>query len=400
MKSFALPLISILAMQSVITMGSYGIPVIAPDAAEDLGMAREQVGFLVSTVYLVAMFTGLTAGVWVARLGPTRLFQALLASVVAGTALLLAGGPYAAFAGAVLLGFATGPMNPAGSHVLARNTPTEWRAVAFSLKQCATPTGGMLAGAVLPPLVVALDWRMAYAVVPVTAVALIALASFGGMGTREADLGVVGKGIVRGTADALGIVLADPAIRTVALIGACFAACQLALSTYLVLYLRDIVVMTPPAAGATFAVLHVAGVAARIGLGVVADRLIAADRLLVAIGVTTAIGLGTIALFTPTWPAAAVLMVVAVTGASCNGWVGLFYLELAKLSPDGRTAEIAGGGQFVMYGGIVTGPLAFGALLGFGVRYETCLALLAVLAASAAIGLGVRLAQRRGLSVR
>ena len=395
MKSFALPLIAILAMQSVITMASYGIPVIAPDAAEDLGMAREHVGFLVSTIYLVAMFTGLTAGVWVARFGPTRLFQALLASVVAGTALLLAGGLYAAFAGAVLLGFATGPMNPAGSHVLARKAPIEWRAVAFSLKQCATPAGGMLAGAILPPLVVVLDWRMAYAVVPAAALALIALASFGGLGTREADVGDVGKGIVRGTADALGTVLFDPDIRTVALIGACFAACQLALSTYLVLYLRDIVVMTPAAAGATFAVLHVAGVAARIGLGFVADRLVTADRLLVAIGVTTTVGLSTIALFTPTWSATAILVVVAVTGASCNGWVGLFYLELAKLSPDGRTAEIAGGGQFVMYGGIVAGPLAFGALLGFGVRYETCLAMLAILAAGAAVGLGVRLSQRR-----
>ncbi len=397
MSAFALPLVAILAMQSTITMGSYGIPVIAPDAAADLGMAREHVGFLVSTIYLVAMTTGLATGVLIARLGPTRVFQLMLASVSAGAALLISGGAPAAFAGAVLIGLATGPMNPAGSHVLARTVPPRWRALAFSLKQCGTPAGGMLAGALLPPLLLAFDWRLAFAVVPATALVLVAVAPLGGLGAREPGPGEgsgvpTSRGVVAGTADALRIVLVEPRIRAVALTGACLAACQLALSTYLVLYLRDVVAMAPAVAGATFAVLHVSGVAARIGLGLVADRAVAASRLLVALAAAMAAGLVLIALFSSHWPAAAVLAVIALTGASGNGWVGLFFLELAKLSPQGRTAEVAGGAQFVMYGGIVAGPLALGALLGRGLPYQTCIALLAALAAGAALGLGRRLA--------
>jgi cyanate permease len=57
--------------------------------------------------------------------------------------------------------------------------------------------------------------------------------------------------------------------------------------------------------------------------------------------------------------------------------VGLFFSELARLAPSDRTAEIAGGGQSVMYAGIVVGPLLFGALLGWSASYALCLWLFA-----------------------
>ena len=98
----AVPLGAILLIQSTLTMAAYGIPVVIPLAAEDLGIEPESVGFLVAGVYLVAMVCGLASGVFVARLGPTRLFQVLLVAGALGVAALASAAPLVALAAIAL----------------------------------------------------------------------------------------------------------------------------------------------------------------------------------------------------------------------------------------------------------------------------------------------------------
>ena len=51
------PLAAILLMHSAVTTAGYAVPVIAPVAAADMGLAPESVGFLVAAIYLAAMVT-------------------------------------------------------------------------------------------------------------------------------------------------------------------------------------------------------------------------------------------------------------------------------------------------------------------------------------------------------
>ncbi len=51
------------------------VPTIAPKIAETIGIPAGQVGFQISLLYLAAMFGSLSAGTWVARLGPCRTGQ-------------------------------------------------------------------------------------------------------------------------------------------------------------------------------------------------------------------------------------------------------------------------------------------------------------------------------------
>ena len=46
-----LPLSAIILMQSTIVMSSYGITVVVPDAAGDIGIPPEWVGYLLAVVY-------------------------------------------------------------------------------------------------------------------------------------------------------------------------------------------------------------------------------------------------------------------------------------------------------------------------------------------------------------
>ena len=98
------PLILILASQTVITMSSYALPVIAPLAAKDMGLAPASIGGLMTVIYLCAMVIGLGSGSLIGRLGATRVFQLLLLLTCFGIAALAAGHPVLAFLGAMLIG--------------------------------------------------------------------------------------------------------------------------------------------------------------------------------------------------------------------------------------------------------------------------------------------------------
>ena len=52
-----------------------------------------------------------------------------------------------------------------------------------------------------------------------------------------------------------------------------------------------------------------------------------------------ALTLVTIGYFEKDWPMALILFVIFIAGASGNGWVGLFFAELARLSPGDQTAS-------------------------------------------------------------
>ena len=99
-------------------MSSYAIPVAA----------------LVSVVYVTGMAVGLLSATLVARFGAWRGFQIMLALTGAGILLMGLGHPLWLLAGAVLIGAGTGPMNPTGSHVLARVSPPDWQPFVFSIK--------------------------------------------------------------------------------------------------------------------------------------------------------------------------------------------------------------------------------------------------------------------------
>jgi len=380
------PLLVILAIQSILTMASYAIPVVTSAAAADFGLAPGAVGGAVSIVYLTAMLAGLPSGEYLARFGAQRVFQATLVLSAAGVLLITRADPLLGICGAVLIGLSTAPMNPAGSHVLARVSPPRWQPLVFSIKQCGTPAGGMLAGAILPPLIVLYDWRTALYVVPVFALAAIVLAQIGGVGPPEPRRSG-GRLALRDIASSLRFVWSDRMQRGHALAGAAFAGCQLAMATYLVVYLWREIGLAPALAGAVYATVHVSGIAARIALGFVAGRWIGTRTILPLLAFIMAGGLIAIAVSSAVWPAAVFFLTAIVLGIGGNGWVGLFLSEITLLAPDDRAADATSGNQFFMYGGIVAGPSVGSAIVTATGSYPALFLTFAALAGAAGLWL-------------
>jgi len=356
----ALP--AMFAGQIVLTMAAYTLPVVAPAAMPDIGMPTVYVGVFTASVYLVAMVAGLTTGQLLSRLGTIRTMQCLLVAVVAGVALFDLSHPVAAVLGAMVIGIGSGPMNPTGSYILAETTPPRWRAFVFSTKQTATPAGGMLAGVIVPAVLLWQGWQAAVGTVAIAAILVILLIA---PARRRLDAArpPLRRFTLSAVAEPLKLILRQPELRAIAVMGYIFAGCQLTLASYLVVYTTERIDLSISTAGLLFAVFGFTGIPIRLFWGALAERVLSSRTILILSGLVMAGGFVLTANFSAAWPVWALTLVVALLGCSANGWVGLFFAELVRIAPEGMASEASSGGQFFAYGGIMSMPLIFGAIV-------------------------------------
>jgi len=367
----------IFAMQSLMTMAIYSLPVIVPIAAPDLGIAPESVGFFVACIYGISMFSGLFSGDLVDRLGATRVFRLMLGLTALAVSMLLFSAPWAILSMVLILGLASGPMNPTGSHVLSKIVPVDRRALVFSIKQCATPAGGVLAGALLPPLMLAFGWQKTVLLFPLLAVLAIVAAGWIGLGRRDPQR-VVAPVSAAKTWRGIVSVVRDPIVAKLTVMAFCLAMAQMALTTYLVVYVWREAGFSEQQAGLLFAALHISGISSRLLLGSIADRLLSAGSILIVICLTLGVALLAMAFFSPGWHLFWIGLVVVVAGGTGNGWVGLYFSELARLAPADQVAQLTGASQFYTYLGLLLGPLLFGVLLAWSASYRFAFIVFAV----------------------
>lgn len=356
------------AGQLVLTMAAYTLPVVAPAAMPDIGMPTVYVGVFTASVYLVAMCAGLLTGQLLSRMGAVRTMQCLLVAVIAGVILFDIPHPVTAVLGAMVIGTGSGPMNPTGSYILARTTPPRWRAFVFSVKQCATPAGGMLAGMIVPAVLLWQGWQAAVGTVALGAVIVILLIQ-PARKRLDAERPPQRRFSIVAVIEPIKLVLRQRELRAIAVMGYIFAGCQLTLASYLVVYMTEKLGLSISTAGLLFAVFGGSGVPIRIFWGALAERVLSSRSILILSGLIMAGGFAITANFTTAWPVWALALVVALLGCSANGWVGLFFAEIVRIAPDDMASDASGGGQFFAYGGIMSMPLIFGAIVAVSGSY-------------------------------
>lgn len=389
----ALP--TMVMIQSFGTMcGSVGAVVVV-QASADLGVKSTSIGIYTAIMYIIAMLSGLAAGSLLARYGVIRTCQGLLLSCGAGL-VLAAFLPLwqIALVAAVLIGLASGPLNPAGSRILARLSPDRWRPLVFSIKQTGTPIGGMLAGLLLPPLMALYDWRIAVAIV-----ALLPLLAIFGLQLVRSDLDDDRDPSfpvnIAGIVDSLRVIVTDRKLSILVMAGFLYTFVQMAILTYIVIYLEEANGLPTAVAGAIFAIIHASAIPARVFWGAIAGRMLSCWVLLGWIGILMSISIAAISLFTPDWPFWWTAGVATLLGVSTNGVLGLLLSEFARMAPANKVGEVAGGAQFFLFFGIVSGPPVFGAIVEFGGGYETAFHIIAGL--SFVAGTYLLLTRRHGV---
>ena len=390
MNPAAAALLATTAIQTAAAAAVLTLPAVAPLVAADLRLPTSLVGTYLSLAYLGAAASALVGGAAVLRIGALRLSQVSLLACALGLLLGLVPAVAVVALSAVVLGLGYGPITPASSHLLARTASPARMGLTFSIKQTDVPAGAALAGLAVPPLAVAAGWRIAVAAVAVLALVITVAAQpvrrrLDGDRQREARFSLAHF------AAALRLVAATPALRTMAAVSFVYAGLQMCVSGFIVAYLAEEVGLGLVTAGVGLTVANVAGVAARIGWGAFADRVLSPRATLAMLGALMAAGRAVIATFSAAWPLLAMLVVIAALGATAIGWNGVYLAEAARVAPAGQAALATGGCLFFTYVGVVCCPFLFGLLQRASGSYALCFAA----AAAAYAGVAAALALRR-----
>ncbi|MEY3886493.1 MAG: Hexuronate transporter [Pseudomonadota bacterium] len=356
-----LPLLATLFIQAMVAMALLTLPVMAPVAAKALEVSPALVGVYVAITYAGAMFASLTSGTTVSRLGPIRVSQ--LGLILCAIGLCLCAVPWlpAIGLGALLIGLGYGPITPASSQILARTTQPSQMALVFSIKQTGVPVGAMMAGAIVPSLMLGIDWQWSLVVVAMACVVSAVLSQ----PLREAldDLRQASLTFQISTLTTpLRMVLGHRALSTMAACSFMFSMVQMSLTTYLVTYLHDDLAYGMVSAGLLLSVTQMGGIGGRIAWGLVADRWLGAQKTLALLAILMASSALATALLLPTLPLWGIWAILLVFGASAIGWNGVYLAEVARQAPEGKASVATGGTLTFTFLGVVIGPPLFGAL--------------------------------------
>jgi MFS family permease len=377
MRSTLLPLAATLAIQALVAMATITVPVLAPAASDELHLSAGLIGLYVSLVYLGSMISSAASADLIRRVGAIRFSQYCLVMCAAGLALLTLGTTPALIASALVLGLGYGPITPASSHILAKTTPPHMMSFVFSVKQTGVPLGGALAGIVVPPLVLLGGWRLGALAVAGLCVLTAAIAQ-SIRAENDADRDPKRPISARGPFRALALVATDANVRRLALSSFFFSALQLCLTTYLVTYLASKLGYTLVEAGLMLAVATTAGIVGRIAWGAAADRSGRPAAVLGLVGIAMAAAAGAMAISSPEWPRAAMIVLCAAFGGTAIGWNGVYLAEVAREAPPGKTVEATGGALFFTFFGVLITPPLFAAIVEGGGSYGMAFAVVAV----------------------
>ena len=373
-----------LAIQALVSMAVLTVPAMAPAMAQSLNVSPTLIGLYIAVVYAGAMLASLMSGPWVLRWGAIRVSQLGLLVCAAGLVLLAAApGAVSALVGAFLIGVGYGPITPASSHLLARTTPPDRVSLVFSIKQTGVPLGGVMAGALVPGLLV---WGGTDAALLAVAVGNLVCAVIA-QPMREALDADREPGRPLGVASITGpirLVVSQPQLAQLTSFSFVFSAVQMCLATYLVTYLHSALGYSLVVAGVVLSTAQVGGVVGRVLWGYMADRWLGPRRMLAALAVLMALCCAITAALQVGGPLVLVLGLMAAFGASATGWNGVYLAEVARLAPAGQASAATGGALSVTFLGVVLGPVLFGTLSGAFDSYRAGYLALALPAAACA----------------
>ena len=377
LRRIALPLAVTLAIQMLVAFAVYCAPVMAPVAGPAMGFPASTVGYYIAAVYAGSMIGSAAAGGWVARFGPIRASQAGLTLCLLGLSLAATAWPPVVLLGAFIVGLGYGPTTPASSVILVRAAPPSLFALTFSIKQTGVPAGGVLAGALVPALILAFGWQWGAVAIGAACLALAFLIA-PVRARYDIDLDPKAPVSVRSAIAPVGLVMRDSNLRQLALASFVFGGVQITLVTFLVTFLVESFGLTLVLAGFVMAVSQVASVTGRVAWGLLADRVISPRGMLGLLGL--GMGLSALAALSAdkAWPAWLLFAYASVFGATAVGWNGVWLAEIARVAPRGRTSVATGGCLFFTFLGVVFTPPLFNLVLSLTGSYSIAYALFGV----------------------
>ncbi|MBX7269475.1 MFS transporter [Micromonospora sp. Llam7] len=318
---------------------------LAVQMRQELAFSPAGLGLVVAVYFGVGALASVPSGALVERWGAAVVARAgILVSAGCLLAVAVLARSYPVLVGLLAVAGTANALGQLSSNgLLARHVPPRRQGLSFGVKQAAIPVSTLLAGVAVPTLALTVGWRWAF--VAAAGAALAALAAVpahvphpagrptGRAGGASGGLVVVGVAatLAAGAANALGTFVVDASVD------------------------RG---LGPGMAGLTLTLGSAVCVAARVGIGWLADRRTGGHVSVIAgLLVAGAVGLGLLAVAGP-----GPLVVGVVLGFGLGwSWPGLMNFAVVRLHPQAPAAATSIT-QTGVYAGGCLGPLTLGPL--------------------------------------
>ena len=330
-----------------------GLPVLAPTLRDEHSLSLVQVGVVLDSLWIGTLLTLLPWGLLADRRGE-RLVLATGLTACAGA--LVAAGYADAFGPLIVLillaGAAGASVNAASGRAVMQWFPSNERGFALGIRQTAIPVGGLISALVLPLL----SLRAAFVFL---AALCLAGAAFGVAVIRDR----------RGHAEddvleprGLGATLRDHRLWLLCTGSSFYLVAQLALISFLVLFLHDERGLSAAAAAGVLGGAQVVAAGMRIGSGIWSDRIGSRILPLLLVGLGSSVTLAVVAAALSA-PLVLLIPAMVVAGGLSMAWNGLSFTAAAEIAGPSRSGAALGMQQSALAAAGAIVPPAFAAVV-------------------------------------
>ena len=342
--------------QASFSCTTIGLPALSVALRSHYGMTLSETGVVLAGTGIGMLFTLLPWGLLADRLDERWVITAGLTGAAAALFGTAETGTFAALTGMLIAVGALGAsVNAASGRAIMSWFPRRELGLALGIRQTAIPIGGAVGAAILTALASAGGTRLAFFV--------LGGACAGGAVVAAAFMRAAPPGEPAVEPAASTRPLRERRLWLLAGGTALYLTAQIGLTSFVVLFLRDVHHVSKGAAGAVLVAIDVLAIGARIGSGLLSDRLGTRLRPLRAIGLLVTAGSAAIAALTNgSVPLLVVLFLL--TGMLSMSWNGLSFAAAAEAAGAGRTGAALGFQQTVL-GFVVAGfPPLFAVIAG------------------------------------
>jgi ACS family hexuronate transporter-like MFS transporter len=371
---------ALLCAQVFVSLAGLSIPPLIPFFKSELEFSYTQVGSIMTFLYFGAMVMSIPAGWLTDRLGIKKMV--LLSQAFIGFFVFFFGiftnNYLIAILSAFLMGLGYGMVNPPTTKGITLLVDRENRGFAMSLKQTGVPIGGAMAAALLPSLAISFSWKHSFALTGISVIIAGVLCYFLYGREEEEPLSsyiktnsdhVEIKKTLQGNSEK-GYV--NKNIFFLSTAGAFCSFAQIALVTYIVLYLKDFKNFELILATFCLTLTNIGGIVGRILWGVVSDRLFGGARkpvlkliVLLIFAISFIFGLNLDLPFVILAP------IIFIFGVSAVGWNGVYHAFIGELSAKETIGKATGLCMMITFLGNIGGPIVFGKIIDVTGSYNT-----------------------------
>lgn len=374
------------------SLASQAIAPLAPLFQLELGLSKAEVGFFSSATLAGAWGMLFITGSLTDRFGVRRILS--IGEIVVGL-LMLSMSMVGSFLQAAAVMFTAG-LGRSATGTAPTKAVSEWfpprnRGTIMGIKQTAMPAAGIVTASTLPAIGLVWGWRSAVALTGF----LIVLAGIAtaGLYRAPADGGRApqpGSSVRKSMSEVIG----NGYLWRLSIMNLLTVTVQFALTTYLVLYFDEVVLVpwVPDkgsrivAAGGYLALCQVGGVFGRLFWGVVSDRVFDGQRVVVlAVGGFLLIPLCVATAYLSSYPLWLVTAIVFALGSTVIGMGSVYQTLVTETVGRKYAATAVGFSMTVSQVGKVVGPPMFGFVVDLAGSYQLAWNLLSVLSVGGAL---------------